>query len=634
MREPEEIYRSAFLEGLQPPPDLGVSDWADAERILTRRSSAEPGPWRTDRVPYLREPMDCLNPSNPIKRVVMVFGSQSAKTEAGLNWLGRSIVLDPGPFLVVFPTISFAKRQVRQRLKPLFNDTPSIEKRILSKRSRDAANTMFLTEFENDMLVAVTGSNSGAELQGMPTPRLWVDECSSVPQEADDKGDPIENAEARTASFPNRKILLTSTPGTRGECRITWEYETRSDQRRYAALMPCCGANEVIRWRENMVWDDPRGEVWCQCPACGERIAQHYKTEMLAGGIWKPHAKGDGVTAGFHLPGWYTPIGLGLAWEEIRDEFLRAKRDPMLLKGWITKRAAEAFDDPAISRLSAEGLMDRVTSDAYKTGWCPAGVLVLFASVDVQGSWLEVSVWGYGRDDESWLIWNEKIIGDPLQNPECDPTRGGPWLQVNTIRKTLFPSENGWQFSPFSTMVDTGGSYTQASYEYCRRHARDGVIAVKGSSDRTHVPIGMGRPQDVTYNDKVIKSGVKLYMVGTQGLKSAIAGRLNTVETPGPGFIHFGLNGTKEYLEGLTCEQIRFKLVKGYKVSMWENPSGGRNEPLDNAVYCLAGLYKLKRKYTKLAAGEMWDRLEEQNRATVAKKPAPKSNLLSSLTFG
>ena len=44
--------------------------------MLSTKASAEPGHWRTQRTPYLREPMDCLSASSPIERVVMMFGAQ------------------------------------------------------------------------------------------------------------------------------------------------------------------------------------------------------------------------------------------------------------------------------------------------------------------------------------------------------------------------------------------------------------------------------------------------------------------------------------------------------------------------------------------------------------------------------
>ena len=45
---------NAWCAGLRPEPALTVSEWADRYRQLASRDSAEPGPWRTERTPYLR----------------------------------------------------------------------------------------------------------------------------------------------------------------------------------------------------------------------------------------------------------------------------------------------------------------------------------------------------------------------------------------------------------------------------------------------------------------------------------------------------------------------------------------------------------------------------------------------------
>ena len=607
------IYRQAFIEALQPPLDLTVSEWADAERQLTRRSSSEPGQWRTDRVPYLREPMDLLSPREKrIRRVVLLFGSQTGKTEVGLNWLGRTIALDPSPFLAMFPTESFAKRQIRQRLTPLFTDSPAVAAKQISTKSRDAANAMFLKEFQGDMLVSIIGGNSGSAAQGMPAQNVWADEVSSLPLEMDDKGDPLENAEARQTNFPDRKALVTSTPGSRGACRITSEFEVRSDRRRYGALMPCCGGHAVIEW-PHMVWDKRDGEVWCQCPLCNERVAQHHKTAMLAGGIWTPTAKGDGETAGFHLPGWYAPYGW-LSWEKIRDEFLRAKADPLLLKGWVNKRAAEAWEDESLAKVSADGLMARV--GGYGHGTCPDGVLAVLMAVDVQDTWLEVSVWGYGRGkpEQAWRIWHQKIEGDPGQDHV--------WDQVTTIREIEWPHVNGGKLKAIHCAVDTGGHYTSEGYDYCRRYAKEGVVAIKGSSQKNAPPLGKGSKQDVTFRGKTVKGGVTLYMIGTHAIKRTIYSRLK-IEDPGDGYINFDDATTEDYLQGLTCERLQPRYVKGFQVLEWVKPSGARNEPLDLKVYCLAMLELLKRRYNRAT---MWDQLAAQLAASVAldQQPAPR----------
>ena len=606
------IYTPAFKTGFRPPDPMTVDQWADRHRILSTKGSAEPGPWRTDRTPYLREPMQCLSPSSPWRRVVLMFGSQMGKTEVVLNWLGAIIHLWPAPTLLVQPTIDMAKRLNRQRLEPLLRETPVLSDLIAPARARDSGNTMFLKEFRGGLFV-LTGANSGSGLQSMPAAYLLADEVSSYPFEADDKGDPLENAEARTSTFPMGKVLITSTPGTRGMCRITSEYETRSDRRQLAVLMPCCGSLEVLRWREHMKWDKPEGEVFAQCPACGERVSQHHKTTMLAGAEWQATAKGDGITAGFHAPGWYSPAGW-TSWEQIRDEFLRAKADPLLLKGWVNKRAAEAYEDQAVAKINAEGLMARAQAETFSSGTCPEGVVLLLMAVDTQDTWLETTVWGFGRGEEMWRIWHQKVEGSPA---EADV-----WEQIDSIRHTEWPMEGGGTLTVRHCGVDTGGHFTQEAYEYCRQRSREGVVALKGSSTKAAPALGKGSRVDVNARGQTIKKGLTLYQVGGDTLKRTVYARLKK-DAPGPGAIHLPNDVTEEYLQGLTCERLVPKMVKGFQVLGWENPSGARNEPLDLTVYALAILELVKRRYSRAS---FWDQLTaaaEERKAGQA-KPKPK----------
>jgi phage terminase large subunit GpA-like protein len=611
MADAFELHDLAFSEGLMPADPMTVDQWADRHRILSTKGSAEPGPWRTDRTPYLREPMQCLSPSSPWRRVVLMFGSQMGKTEVVLNWLGAIIHLWPAPTLLVQPTLDMAKRLNRQRLEPLLRETPVLSDLIAPARARDSGNTMFLKEFRGGLFV-LTGANSGSGLQSMPAAYLLADEVSSYPFEADDKGDPLENAEARTSTFPMGKILTTSTPGTRGMCRITSEYETRSDRRQLAVLMPCCGSLEVLRWREHMKWDRPDGEVFAQCPACGERVSEHHKTTMLAGAVWQATAKGDGITAGFHLPGWYAPAGW-TSWEQIRDEFLRAKADPLLLKGWVNKRAAEAWEDEAVAVINAEGLMARAQAETFSSGTCPEGVVLLLMAVDTQDTWLETTVWGFGRGEEMWRIWHQKVEGSPA---EADV-----WEQIDSIRKTEWPMEGGGTLTVRHCGVDTGGHFTQEAYEYCRQRSREGVVALKGSSTKAAPALGKGSRVDVNARGQTIKKGLTLYQVGGDTLKRTIYARLKR-DSPGPGAIHLPNDVTEEYLQGLTCERLVPRMVKGFQVLGWENPSGARNEPLDLTVYALAILELVKRRYNRAT---LWDQLtaaaEERKAGQAKSKP-------------
>ena len=75
-------FGEAILRGATPLPNYSVSQWADANRILTTKSSAEAGNYRTSRTPYAKEIMDVMSPNakmpngKPVNRVVFVKGSQ------------------------------------------------------------------------------------------------------------------------------------------------------------------------------------------------------------------------------------------------------------------------------------------------------------------------------------------------------------------------------------------------------------------------------------------------------------------------------------------------------------------------------------------------------------------------------
>ena len=119
-----------FQEAIKPNEQLLLSAWSDKYRILSSKSSAEPGRWRTSRTPYLKEIMDCLSTTSPVERVVFMKGSQIGGTEVGLCWLGYVIHMMPGPMMMVAPTVELAKRHSKQRLDPQFELMPVLKERV------------------------------------------------------------------------------------------------------------------------------------------------------------------------------------------------------------------------------------------------------------------------------------------------------------------------------------------------------------------------------------------------------------------------------------------------------------------------------------------------------------------------
>jgi phage terminase large subunit GpA-like protein len=142
-----------FLEGLRPEPLLSVSTWSDEHRYLSTEASAEPGRWRTDRTPYLREILDKLSTLDVTEEVIVMKGAQLGFTEAGFNFVGYVMDIAPGPILYVLPTVEVSKRNSKTRLDPMIEATPRLKAKIAPAKSRDSGNTTLMKEFPGGALV-------------------------------------------------------------------------------------------------------------------------------------------------------------------------------------------------------------------------------------------------------------------------------------------------------------------------------------------------------------------------------------------------------------------------------------------------------------------------------------------------
>jgi phage terminase large subunit GpA-like protein len=588
-------FAKGFLKGIIPPPPMTVSEWSDSHRKLSSKGSSEPGPWRTSRTPYLKEPMDCLSVMNTeVQRVVLMFGAQTGKTEAGINFLLYTIDHCPAAVLCVAASLDMVKRMARQRLEPAFTETPVIKAKIAPQRSRDASNSMFIKEFPNGILM-LTGSNSPAGLRSAPVRYLFMDEIDSYPSDAStsggvSEGDPVELAIKRTSTFSRRKILMTSTPTTKDFSRVESEY-LNSDMRKYWVPAPCCGAFQELIWSQ-MKWENrDASTAQYECAHCGERFDETHKTSMLRQGEWRAQKEMTRKTAGFQMSSIYSPAGW-LTWPELVEEFLRSKEDAPLFKTFVNTRLAETFDESYQSRLSAEALLEK--NEKYMPGTIPEDVVCLVQGVDIQGGGgtkderIEVSTWGIAPEEHMYLIQHDVIYGDPNQ--------GTVWEGLDILLTSEWEHPSGAKMKIDCCAIDTGGLATNAVYNYCRQRQGLGVIGIKGSSREGQPAIGRGSKVDVNYRGRAIKKGVVVYMVGTDTIKDVIFARLKFNDK-----LHFHCQTDQAYYEELTGE--RKVLKKSGRGTHYVAKKNQSVEKLDCCVYAYAALNHLYQRYPR---GKIW----------------------------
>lgn len=620
----DALLQSLVAEFMRPPADVTVSQWADQNRILSGKASSEPGPWRTERAPYLRAIMDDLSARSTVQEVVVMFAAQLGKSESGMNWLGYIIDNEPGPVMCVQPTTDMAKRFSRQRIAPMLEETPILRRKVRENRSRDDANTTLMKDFAGGVLV-VSGANSAASLRSMPVRYLFLDEIDAYPLDVDGEGDPVALAEKRTSTFSRRKVLKVSTPTTKDFSRIEAAYEA-TDARQFWVPCPHCREAQVLEWgagkAHGLRWDKlPDGSpdltsVHYVCAHCGAIIEEHHKPLMLPAGEWRASraAARPGRMTGYHLSALYAPLGW-IGWADLVAQWhgamLAAKQgDVSKLKTFTNTVLAETWEEQG-DKVAGHDLARR--AEAYPLGTVPHGGLLLTMGVDVQGDRLEYRVWAWGRGQEAWLIQRELIYGDPAVE-EGQP--GSPWSELTDRRRTPYLHAAGPELMVTACAIDTGGHHTQQVYAYVRAHHQDNVLAVKGSAGRGRAVLSKPSEIDVTWRGQKIPRGVKLWLIGVDIAKGVIYGRLRQAHA-GPGYIHLpaALSGTDEF-EQMTAERLVTRYVKGHARLEWVKPNGRRNEALDCAVYAYAAaIWAGVERFTEA----QWQRLE----ARVGLPPPP-----------
>ena len=202
LRKANNLFKK-IVSVLKPPPKLTIDTWADNYRILSSKTSAEPGKWSTDRVPFQREVMRAIS-DKQTEKVVMMYGAQLSKTEILLNTSGFYTDYDPAPIMYLMPTQKLAEDFSSTRLSDMILSTPQLRNKIIeSDKARD---TKTQKEFTGGYII-LTGSNSAAELASRPIRILLADEIDRFPSDVKGEGDPLNLAIERTKTFWNKKIF-------------------------------------------------------------------------------------------------------------------------------------------------------------------------------------------------------------------------------------------------------------------------------------------------------------------------------------------------------------------------------------------------------------------------------------------
>jgi phage terminase large subunit GpA-like protein len=600
-----------FLDGLRPIKRLTVSEWSDEFRFLDSQSSAEPGRWRTDRTPYLREIMDALSDTSEVQQVVFMKGAQIGGSECGFNWVGYTIDIAPAPMLMVMPTAETVKTNSSIRIDPLIEACPTIKQKIGEKRSKESTNTIQMKKFPGGFL-KMAGANSAAGLRSMPIRKLFLDEVDAYPVNLDEEGSPIDLAIARTKTFGSgRKILIVSTPTIEGASAVESMF-LATDQRKYFVPCPHCEHKQTLRF-EQLTWEAGRPDTArMKCEKCEELIEERHKPYMLQHGEWRQTApQNDNYTkVGFHINSFYSPYGW-YSWANAAEDWERAKGDEEKEITYINTVLGETVKVKA-DVPEWESIYNR-RSD-YKQNTVPSSVLFLTCGVDIQKDRIELEIVGWCLNNESYSIDYRVLHGDT--------TLAEVWDKLAAVVTETWRREDESEM-PLSLMAVDSGYNTNFVYDFCRRFDVSRVIPVKGdNSYNQKLLISQPKPVDISKNGQRIGE-IKIWLVGASLIKSEIYANLRRKiseegEIP-KGYMHFPMYG-EGYFKGLVSERLQTKTANGYTQHYWFK-FYERNEPLDCRVYARAAASVLG--YDRLPAEKLKSMSEVLIKRKAVNKEAP-----------
>jgi len=624
----QTIWSEAEKQAWAIAEELTVSQCADRHRVLDARSSSEPGPWRTDRTPYLRGIMDAFGDPE-VEKITIQKVPQSGGTEAIYNMIGYCISRDPGPALLVMPRDEDCDYAAENRLKPMVEASAELASHTTG-RAWDLSKKEFY--FDN-MTLYFTGSNSPAGLSARPVRYLFRDEVNKYPPFVGKEANPMDLSEKRTLTFWDRKIVDASTPTT-ADGYITIELKKSNMQEDY---IPCPHCSEYQIWKFSQLkipkkLRDPdqirksEGQVYYECEFCGGRIEETQKDELVAKGKWVP--KGQSVDAdggisgrplrskrhtGFHYNALISPW---VRWTEIMAQWFEANTEEGIAIGKLldfkNSILGEPFEETG-KQIKASDLVK--LKGGFSKGTVPAECLVLVASADYHKSKargivrIDYEVRGFGYGMRNWAIssgtvpsfdrLDEEVLLSPFPWADGTANEKKPWSAVTVM------------------FVDSGYEPDDV-YEYCRK--RPGLtIPTKGEPGPSLKPL---RPSDLetaterrlNRRQRLRYRGMQLLIVDTFYFKNQVTSWVESKITEEgriiaePLTLFYDEIPSYYFTEFSNERKVKVRDTKGNIRWRWTPVSmGAATHSLDTAVLCAAaafykGVHYLRRPGEKKTA--------------------------------
>lgn len=545
--------------------DIKPADWAEQHRVMTSEISPFPGPYQYRRTPYLREIINCLDPSHPARWIAVMKGAQigfsAGVIENAIPWI---ISENPGPTMFLSGAPDLSEEAMNIRIDQAIESCGVrhlIRPNVIRKKNQRTGDTSKSKEFPGGFLVAGAAGTHNM-LRQRSIRFIFADDFDAAKQSSEKAGSTEKLIEQRAAAYGDKmKIMYSSSPELKSSSNIEPVF-LKGDQRYFNIPCVCCSQAIPILWKIDIEGTDGRdkgGITWKVdnhgkliddsvgyiCQKCGGFFDDSQKAEQMLAGEWVPTAEPSQVGYySYHISSLYAPPGM-YDWAHYVRQYLEAypkdgNGKESLKKAFVNLGLGQTFE-PEAEDLKANELQKH-NIRTYPIGTIPEtlsqadgnGLIVLLTcAADLNGTEDDA------RLDYEVLAWSETgsnysvihgSIGTfvPRENQKKKKedrekwtyrtnTPKSVWPEFAKILNTRFTTDTGRQMGIMIGGVDCG-RYTQHAYTFIDSLKNPFRVGLKGRDESKLMKFGVDVP---TF--RPARERGNLYMVEVNAVKDDLA---------------------------------------------------------------------------------------------------------------
>jgi phage terminase large subunit GpA-like protein len=485
------------------------------------------------------------------RRVVLVFGAQTGKSEAMLDVAGQRLDQKPGPIIYVGPNKQFITEQFEPRVMALLDEAPTLTNKLARGKRMTKTRKVIA-----GVPLRLAHAGSSTALKSDPAVLALVDEYDEMLGNVNQMGGPLGLVERRGDTFADFVCVVTSTP-KRGRVGATkdevsglyfWDVAVVEDIEspiwqlwqqgsRHHWCWPCPHCEEYFVPRFNLLRFplkatplDAARETFLECPACGGVIEDKHKTEMNARGRYVAPGQtidksgavhGDPVVTravSFWVSGLASPF---VTFGERIAVLVESQQsgDDALVQGAVNAGFGELYSPGGGEVPEWQEIKEKSRAATYARGEVPADVLYLTLACDVQRHSIPWVIRGWGARASSWLINYGYLRGDTTEQEIWDALGDLVAQPIGGLAIRLAFIDSGFRPGKTDTLP------LNRVYEFCRRFIRR-VRPTKGSSAPMRTPLLISKIEVRRKDGKAAQFGLDLVRLDTDHWKSWVHERL------------------------------------------------------------------------------------------------------------